>query len=101
RGRDLRRPAAGGRASIEKACLALGAPARKPLARGPLRDPRGLGRPRGRPSLPLDPLDEKPAAVRAGAGVTVKLHPVSSLGLGWFDAPSLQGGPDEQRGEEL
>jgi hypothetical protein len=26
---------------------------------------------------------------------------VSSLGLGGFDTPSLQGGPDEQRGEEL
>jgi hypothetical protein len=26
---------------------------------------------------------------------------VSSLGLGGLDTPSLQGGPDEQRGEEL
>ncbi len=26
---------------------------------------------------------------------------MSSLGLGGFDTPSLQGGPDEQRGEEL
>ncbi|MGI9021437.1 MAG: nuclear transport factor 2 family protein, partial [Solirubrobacterales bacterium] len=40
-------------------------------------------------------------AFRAGAGVSVDVHSVSSLGLGGFGTPSLQGGPDEQRGEEL
>jgi len=31
----------------------------------------------------------------------VELHPVSSLWLGGFDTPSLQGGPDEQRAQGL
>jgi hypothetical protein len=29
--------------------------------------------------------------------VSVQVHPVTSLGAGGFDTPSLQGGPDEQR----
>jgi len=31
----------------------------------------------------------------------VNLHPGLLLGAGWLDTPSLQGGPDEQRGQEL
>ncbi|HEY0390638.1 MAG TPA: hypothetical protein VGC63_02900, partial [Solirubrobacterales bacterium] len=44
--------------------------------------------------------DQQLAAVRAGAGVSVDLHPVSSL-IWVARTPSLQGGPDEQRCEEL
>ena len=56
---------------------------------------------------------ERPAAARPRAApsaravsmterrVSVQLHPVSSLGLGRFAALSLQGGPDEQRAQEL
>ena len=35
------------------------------------------------------------------AGVSVQLHPVSSLGLSGLTPLSLQGGPDEQRAQEL
>src|SRR4051812_34036832 len=45
--------------------------------------PRRLlrGRPRQRPNPALDPLNEQLPALRTGAGITVELHPVSSLGL--------------------
>jgi hypothetical protein len=61
----------------------------------------GLGRRHQRPVLLVDPLDQQLAAVRAGASVSVDPHPVSSLLGGWLDIPSLQGGPDGQRCEEL
>src|SRR5256884_4793190 len=87
--------------AIKRARLALVAPPAQPLGRCPLADAGGLGRRPQRPALALDPCDDQPSAIRTGARVSVELHPVSSLVLGGFDTPSLQGGPDEQRGEEL
>ncbi len=43
-----------------------------------------------RPALLPDAIDEQAAAVRTGAGVSVKLHPRSSLETGRLAAPSLQ-----------
>jgi hypothetical protein len=73
-----RNPLRGG-AAVQQAGLALGPPAGQPLARRPLADPGGRGRRDQRPALLFDAADQKSAALRAGAGVTVDLHPVSSL----------------------
>src|SRR5207247_9784754 len=61
--------------------LSLLRPGLEPAVGRALADAGGLGRRHQRPPLALDPLDEQPPALRAGAGVTVQLHPVSSLGL--------------------
>ena len=53
------------------------------------------------PVLLDHPRGEQLAGIGTGPLVSVVVHPVSSLGLGGFDTPSLQGGPDEQRSEEL
>jgi len=78
-GRRSVRNALRGRGAVAKSARALGAPAPQPLAGGALADSGGLGRLRQRPPLLLlDPGDEKTTAVRAGASVSVELHPVSS-----------------------
>jgi hypothetical protein len=51
-----------------------------------------IGRHHQRPALLFDAGNQQLAAVRAGAGVSVDPHPVSSLLGGWLDTPSLQGG---------
>ena len=84
----------GRRGAVDQARLALLPPALEPAIRRPLADAGGLGRRRQRPGLALDPLHEQPPALRAGAGVTVQLHPVTSLGLVASAPRSLQGGPD-------
>ena len=38
-------------------------------------------------------LDEQPTAVRTGAGITVELHPVSSLGLSGLSTSQPPRGP--------
>jgi hypothetical protein len=43
--------------------------------------------------LRQDALAEQLAAVRTGAGITVELHPVSSLGLSGFDTSQPPRGP--------
>ncbi len=98
-----RRPglAARRRAAIDQPDLALGAVAIDPLARSALAHLGGLGRLAERPPLPNYAPGEPQALLRCEGGVTVELHPVTSLGLGGFDTPSLQGGPDEQRGQVL
>jgi hypothetical protein len=94
------RLALGGRRAIGQARLPLGAIAPNPLATGALAHSGGFGRLRER--LPL--LDDAPAhhqpAPRTEPGVSVELHPVSSLGLVASTPPSLEGGPDEQRSQE-
>ena len=49
----------------------------------------------------LDPIDQQLTALDAETSVSVQLHPVSSLELVALDISSLQGGPDEQRAQEL
>src|SRR4029077_8022087 len=64
------------------------------------RSPRRPRPPGERPAFVLYPADEQPAGVRAGTGVSVDPHPGPPCR--WVArTPSLQGGPDEQRGEEL
>jgi hypothetical protein len=60
-----------------------------------LADAGGRGRRRHRPALRQDALAEQLAAVRTGAGITVELHPVSSLGLSGFDTSQPPRGPDD------
>jgi hypothetical protein len=63
----------------KEAGLALGHVAGDPLAGGRLADFGGLGRLRQRPTLLDDALGQQPALVQAERGVSVKLHPVTSL----------------------
>ncbi|MDP1849009.1 MAG: hypothetical protein Q8K79_14550, partial [Solirubrobacteraceae bacterium] len=51
-------------------------------------------------TLPLDPIDQQLPAFRTERGVSVQLHP-ELLGTGALRTTSLQGGPDEQRAQEL
>src|SRR5215218_1549550 len=81
--------------------LALVPVAADPLSRRALAHLGGQGRLAERPTLIDDPPDKPQPLLRCEGSVTVELHPVTSLGLGGFDTPSLQGGPDEQRGQEL
>src|SRR5262249_5180833 len=97
--REARRYPSRCRAAVLEPRLALCPPAGQPLGGGPLADAGGLGRHRQRPT-PFDAVDQEPAALPAGAGISVELHPGSPCS-GWLDTPSLQGGPDEQRSEEL
>src|SRR4029453_9177202 len=81
---QLGRRAVRARGAVQQPLLALLAPALEPPVGGALADAGGLGRPRQRPRPTLDPCDKQPAALRTGASVSVKLHPVSSLGLSWL-----------------
>src|SRR5437764_2925807 len=69
------------RAAIAQPSPTLLAPASHPSVDRALGDAGGLGRRPHRPTLLENPIDQQPAAVRTGAGVTVELHPVSSFGL--------------------
>jgi hypothetical protein len=92
---------AGGRGPIEQARLALGLIAGNPLAGGRLAHLGGLGR-LGERLISFDQsVNEEPALVQTERGVSVELHPVSSLRLGGVDTPSLQGGPDETTGSGI
>src|SRR5204862_653362 len=84
------RDSLGRRGAVEQAGLALCAPAVPPLARRSLADAGGLGRRHQRPALLFYALDQELAAVRAGAGVSVKSHPVSSLLLGGSTSPAFK-----------
>jgi hypothetical protein len=74
---------------------------RQPLARGALADPGRLGGRAQRPPRHFNSLDQHFAAFQAEPGVSVQLHAVSSLGLRASTPLSLQGRPDEKRGQEL
>jgi hypothetical protein len=80
----------GGGAAIQESGISLSAPAVQPLAGRALADAGGLGRHHQRPVLLFDALDQQLAAVRAGAGVSVDLHPVSSLLLGGSTPPAFK-----------
>src|SRR3954453_21599941 len=75
-GHDRRR-----RGTIQQPGRSARAVAGQPLARGVVADPGRLGGRAQRPPRDLDPLDQQRAALDAETGVTVQLHPVSSLGL--------------------
>ncbi len=79
---------------------ALGSEASQPFARGPLADPGRLGRSADRPTISLDSIDQQPTADRTQPRVSVAPHTVSPWDWG-FATTSLQGGPDEQRPQEL
>jgi hypothetical protein len=82
-------------AAIEQALLPLVVEALEPAIDRALADAGGRGRRRHRPVVRENPLDEQLAAVRTGLGVTVDLHPVSSLEAEWLQHLSAsQGGPD-------
>src|SRR5215210_7018088 len=85
------------RAAVRQALIAL-FEALHPLHGGAHAAAGGLGRRPQRPALFKHAGGDQSPALRTGVGVSVKVHPVSSLGLGGLDTPSLQGGPDEQRG---
>jgi hypothetical protein len=75
-------------------------PARESAAasgRPSLADAGGLGRRHHRPPLLPNPAHQQLPTLRTGPRVCVKLHPVPSLGLVPWTAPSLQGGPDDYR----
>jgi hypothetical protein len=87
------------RGAVHQTQLALRPEAAHPLRGGALAHLGGRGRLGERPiRLDYPPSEPQPLLRREGR-VTVELHPASSLGLGGLDTPSLQGGPDEQRGE--
>ena len=69
-----------------------------------LKRPRRTGRhqhpePQPKPHRPARQIP--PAPLTSSLHISVQLHPVSSLGLGSSTITSLQGGPDEQRPQEL
>jgi hypothetical protein len=86
---DRRHPLRGGlvrdplrrRAEIVQTGLALLAETPQPAIDGAVADSGGHGRLRHRPTLLKHSIDEQPPALRTGPRVSVKLHPVSSLGL--------------------
>src|SRR6266540_391321 len=88
----------GGRGAIEQPELALGPVAGDPLGSGSLAGLADEGGGLDRPALLNDPPHQALAINQAESSVSVKLHPVFLLGAGGLDTPSLQGGPDEQRG---
>jgi hypothetical protein len=61
----------------------------------PANDPEWIGGLRQRPTLIDNAPGQQAALVQTESGVSVEIHPASSLGLGCLAAPSLQGGPDE------
>src|SRR5712691_6151992 len=83
-----------GRRAVEQAELAVGAVAPHPLARAADADLRGLSCLRQRPLLINYAPAQKPTSIQTERSVSVKIHPVSSLGLSGLAALSLQGGPD-------
>src|SRR5688500_2008135 len=89
------------RGAVHQTQLALRPEAAHPLRGGALAHLGGLGRLGERPILLDYPPSEPQPLLRREGRVTVELHPVTSLGLGGLDTPSLQGGPDEQRGQVL
>ena len=86
---------AGARRVVDQPELPLGPVAADPLARAADADFGGRGRLRHRPLLFDDPAAKQAALVQAEGGVSVKVHPVSSLGLSGLAPLSLRGGPDE------
>ena len=76
------------RTAIGEAGFALAPVATDPLRAGPLAHSGGLGRLRERPALFNDAADHDCPALWAEGGVSVQLHPVSSLELGGFDTPA-------------
>src|SRR5581483_4357279 len=89
------------RRTIQQPPEPLSPPPRQPLPRGPLADSGRLGGLRQRPPRPLNTINEQLAALQAETSVSVQPHPMSSLGLVASAPTSLQGGPDEQRPQEL
>src|SRR5919206_3681173 len=81
------------RAAVKQTGRAVRAPALEPAPDRALADAGGLGRRRYRPALLDYAVDQQPAAVRTGAGVTVELHPVSSLGLSGVGTSQPPRGP--------
>src|ERR1035437_7265295 len=74
----------GRRGAINQPNEAVLSPALQPAVGGELTDARRISSFAQRAARALDPLNQQPPAVRTGAGITVQLHPVSSLGLGGF-----------------
>ena len=72
----------------------FGPVAGQPLARGPVTDSGRLGGLRQRPPRVFNALPRSSSALDVEPGVTVQLHPVSSLGTDRLAALSLQGAPD-------
>jgi hypothetical protein len=87
--RQLRGPRLGRRTAVEQARLSLGSPAGEPLGGGAPAHSGGLGRLREQP-LSFEALYEQAPAFRAGTGITVQLHPVSSLSLGGSTPPAFK-----------
>lgn len=75
------------RGAIQQPVHTFGAMAGQPLARAAVTDSGRLGSLRQRPPRILDTLDEELPTFDAELGVTVQLHPVSSLGLRWLGSP--------------
>jgi hypothetical protein len=69
------------RGAVKQTVAPLSAMARDPLARGAVTDPGRLGGRDQRPPRVLDTIDQQLAALQTEPGVSVHLHPVSSLGL--------------------
>jgi hypothetical protein len=69
------------RGAVEQASLAVGAEALNPLAGRATADLGGPGRLAQRPIVLDDPPTQQAALVQAESGVTVQLHPASSLAL--------------------
>src|SRR5262245_40327757 len=69
------------RAAIEQPGLTLFAIALGPLAGGALAHLGGRGRRAERPTLLDNPPRQSPARIQTESGVSVDLHPVTSLGL--------------------
>jgi hypothetical protein len=74
--------------SVEEAIDALRSVAGEPLGRGSLTDSRSLPCLRQRLPLLHNAVDEEPAAVRAGPGVTRGASSGDLLGSGGFDTPA-------------
>src|SRR5579884_4486735 len=82
------------RGTIQQPELTLSAVARHPLTGTADADLGGRGRLAQRPLTLHHPPAQLPASFQTERSVSVKLHPVSSLGLRCLAALSLQGGPD-------
>src|SRR5437763_7325680 len=82
------------RGTIHQSELALDSVAPHPLTGTADADFGGLGRRRDRPSFLDDPPAQQPAPIQTERSISVKVHPVSSLGLSRLAALSLQGGSD-------
>src|SRR3954447_8577750 len=81
------------RRAIQQAGLAVGPIAGHPLRARAVADLGRRGGLRQRPPLIDNPTDHPPPLIQAERGVSVQLHPVSSLGLAASNTSSLQGGP--------